>query len=267
MSKKFIADAPLLVMDKLSDFYYRLTVEFAELAHEARPGQFLSLEIPGPNAPLLRRPFSIHRVLDDKVQVLFKVVGEGTKILTQQQPGTMLNVMGPLGDGMFAPSEQAEKFLLVAGGIGIAPLLFLADVLQKRKAETLLFFGGRTADDLPTKDDFAMPVTLTTEDGSVGEKGLITVPLAAALQNGDAAKIQVLACGPMPMLKAVAELCYRYGAPGQVSLETMMACGVGSCYGCAIEVGRDEHGQARYERVCHEGPVFDVNHLPWDDKR
>jgi len=267
VSRKFIADAPLLAMDRLSEFYYRLTVAFPDLANEARPGQFLSVEIPGPNAPLLRRPFSIHRVLDDKVQVLFKVVGEGTKILAQQQSGTTLNLMGPLGDGVFAPDPQMENYLLVAGGIGIAPLLFLADYLQQRKEKMQLFFGGRTAGDLPTKDDFAMPTTLTTEDGSVGEKGLITTPLAAALRNGDAAKMHVFACGPMPMLKAVAALCYRYGAPGQVSLETMMACGVGSCYGCAVEVGRDEHNKVRYERVCHEGPVFDVNHLPWDKTR
>jgi len=267
VSRKFIADAPLLAMDRLSEFYYRLTVEFPDLAREARPGQFLSLEIPGPNAPLLRRPFSIHRVVDDKVQVLFKVVGEGTKILAQQRSGTTLNVMGPLGDGVFVPATQVEKFLLVAGGIGIAPLLFLVDDLQQRKKKMQLFFGGRTADDLPTKDDFAMPVTLSTEDGSTGEKGLITALLAAYLQNGDAAKSQVLACGPMPMLKAVAALCYRHGVPGQVSLETMMACGVGSCYGCAVEVGRDVHGKVRYERVCHEGPVFDINHLPWDENR
>jgi len=267
---KFIEAVPIVNNENISGDYHRLTFSFAPLAEAAAPGQFVTVTVPGPNAPLLRRPFSIHRVLPDgHVQILFKIVGEGTLLLSQSKRGELLDVLGPLGDGVFRPVEKRPHILLVAGGIGIAPLLFLADrLLADKQYSPLLLFGGRSQVDLPARESFAeldIETQLITEDGSRGRQGLVTDLLDESLAK-DTPACQVMACGPTPMLQAVADRCAQSGTPCQVSLETVMACGAGSCYGCVVEVCddcADKNAPVAYERVCHEGPVFDAARLTW----
>ncbi len=261
---------PVTANERLNERFCRLRLAFPELAAHARPGQFVTVAAPGVDAPLLRRPFSIHRVRPDgSVELLIKIVGRGTRHLAELAPGHALNVLGPLGNGVFAPSPERPELLLVAGGIGIAPFLFLAETLRgDPRWRPQLLFGGGSRLDLAAHDEFAalgVPARLTTEDGSLGRKGLVTDELRAALDERDPGACQTLACGPTPMLRAVAELCAARGVPCRVSLENLMACGVGSCRGCVVPVKRDATGHAApYARVCREGPVCDATDIAWE---
>jgi dihydroorotate dehydrogenase electron transfer subunit len=255
--------------ERLNPDFFRLTVEFPELARDALPGQFVTLAVPFPGLQILRRPFSIHRVTPGgHVQLLIKVVGQCTMLLAETRPGRTVDVLGPLGCGVFNPAADRPRVLLVAGGVGIAPFLFLADrLVSNARWRPALLYGGATADDLVTLDQYAalgVPVHVTTEDGSQGRRGLVTGELRDQLDALDPATVQVLACGPMPMLKAVSSLCAERGVPCQVSLENLMACGVGSCRGCVVPVVYDASGEGiPYARVCHEGPVFDARQIDW----
>jgi dihydroorotate dehydrogenase electron transfer subunit len=228
----------------------------------ARPGQFVTLRFPDGSGPLLRRPFSIHGAVKAAgsavgVELLYKVVGGFTQRLSAMRPGGAVDLLGPLGND-FGVGAAARRVWMVAGGIGVAPLAFLAQRLAERgvdMASCALFMGGRSADDLISAERFAgrgMAVHATTEDGSAGEMGLVTAPLAreAAISPPDV----VCACGPMPMLRAVAGIAGARGIPSRVSMETVMACGLGACLGCAVETAGDENG---YRHVCRDGPVFD----------
>lgn len=208
--------------------------------------------------PLLRRPFSIHRMAageSGEFEILFRVVGEGTRRLASTHVGERVDVLAPLGRGFRLGTERP---LLVGGGVGVAPLLFLAETLLAGGTAPKLLLGGRSDRDVLCHDDFsclAVPYALATEDGSLGEPGLVTLLLERELAGACAG---VYACGPLPMLAAVAELCRRESVPCQVSMEAHMACGVGACLGCVVP------GVAEpYLRVCKEGPVFDAGEVDW----
>jgi dihydroorotate dehydrogenase electron transfer subunit len=247
--------------DQLSDDIFRLTVRSPDIACTARPGQFVMVQA-GDGTPLLRRPFSVHQVMaDGSLQILFKVLGTGTKILSRTRAGEQLDIIGPLGRGFyFDPGSPA---CLVGGGMGIAPLLFLAKkMLQKgfMPGELIMLLGARTKDELaPLAGGFkAMGITpqLITDDGTLGEKGLVT-KLLARIKTGF--RLDVFCCGPHPMMRGVAELCKEKGYTCQVSLETMMACGMAACLGCAV-AKPDGSG---YLHVCKDGPVFEASEVTW----
>ncbi len=237
---------------------FRLTFTSRELAGAARPGQFLMVKTVLEPAldPLLRRPFSIHRVDGDEVSILFKVVGRGTEILSRQD--REINLLGPLGQGYTIPEQG--NLALVGGGLGIAPLLFLAQRCVKLKGagEILVLLGARTARELTALDDFrrlGLQVREATDDGSSGHHGLVPELMAAHMSGKD---WSVMTCGPRPMMAGVARQCATKGWHCQVSLETVMACGIGACLGCAVEGENRES----YLHVCKDGPVFaatDVN--------
>lgn len=231
-----------------------------------RPGQFVTLRFPDGSGPLLRRPFSIHGLIREGgrvtgIELLYKVVGGFTRNLAEMEAGRSLDLLGPLGNGFDVPAT-ARKIWMVAGGIGVAPLLFLAQTLAEKGTESgacAVFIGGRTAADLLCIDRFTrlgMAVHPATEDGSAGQKGLITAPLA---REAAATPPDILcACGPLPMLRAVAKIADDQGIPCRASMETIMACGLGACLGCAVETLGDE---TAYRHVCKDGPVFDGNWL------
>lgn len=246
---------------------YRLGLTCHPGYTDARPGQFVMLRGSDPADPLLPRPFSICRLVEQDgavagIEILYKVVGEGTRKLARLAPGERLSLLGPLGKG-FAPPPATVRSLLVAGGIGVAPMVFLARDLaaggvDPQTVEVLL--GGRTRDDLLCREDFetlGISVRTTTDDGSEGEHGLVTAPLERALRAATPPGI-VYACGPLPMLRGVARLARAGGVACQVSIETVMACGMGACLGCAVEDGRTD---ARYRHACIDGPVFDAEAL------
>lgn len=224
------------------------------------------LRIPDRSAALLSRPFSINRCIAKEegiegIEVLYKVVGNRTAKLSRIQKGESVIILGPLGNG-FSVSEECRRIYIVGGGVGIAPMLFLASSLRKDNvdlSESKVFVGGRTKDDLLCEDDFSslgMGMYKTTDDGSAGEKCFVTEALDRAM--AEKKPDIVCACGPFPMLKSVAGIAKMNHVPCQVSIETLMACGIGACLGCAVEK-RDNPG--KYWHVCVDGPVFDTSLL------
>jgi len=236
------------------------------LARETRPGQFVMIGFPAGTEPLLRRPYSVYRVgrpgsTPDTCEVQYKVIGQGTARLASLRAGEPISCLGPLGTG-FLPPPPAATPLLVAGGIGIAGLLHQAVHLVAGGGRPRLLFGCRTAEDLPLTEGFealGIPAEIATEDGSAGRRGLVTALLEEHLAGP--ATAEVYACGPAPMLRAVArQAAGRAGC--QVSVESPMACGFGVCLGCVVETAHGE-GFGRYVRACVEGPVFRAEALKW----
>jgi dihydroorotate dehydrogenase electron transfer subunit len=258
--------APVFGNDDLGAGYYRISMGCHSAYGAAHPGQFVMLKIGDSLDPLLRRPFSIHHLSRDEkgewvLDVLYKVVGKGTDMLSRYEKGEYIDLFGPLGKGFTIP-EGDSSIMMVAGGIGIAPMIFLAEVLEKKGVDlsvASIFIGGCTRADLLCLDRFSrsgMTVTVTTEDGGAGEKGLVTAPVEKALKKH--APNIIYTCGPPGMLAAVAALSVKYRIPCQLSVETIMACGMGACLGCAV--GLDEKS-GKYLHACMDGPVFEAGQL------
>jgi dihydroorotate dehydrogenase electron transfer subunit len=185
--------------------------------------------------------------------VLYRIIGRGTELMAQMPAGEKLSVIGPLGNGF--SQCKTEQALLVAGGIGIAPLRFLAQRLRSASREITLLAGARTKQLLHLEGFPGAEIITTTDDGSEGVKGPVTGALEACLDE-DCENVTVYASGPMPMLGRVADLAALYDVPCELSLEARMACGIGACFGCAVRaIGED--GEPTYLRTCKDGPVFD----------
>jgi dihydroorotate dehydrogenase electron transfer subunit len=253
--------AEIVRTEKLSTDIYRFTIKAPNMASACRPGQFVMVRSGEGIDPLLRRPFSVHQVTEGGlVQILFKVIGKGTQALSSMQTGQQMDILGPLGKGFIYSNDL--KHYLVGGGIGIAPLLFLAkQMLNKNEPSAItVLIGSRTKEEIaPLVEDFesmGLGVQVATEDGSLGKQGLVT-DLMAPLHNEN--KAMVYACGPYPMLKAVVSVCRDKNWGCQVSLETLMACGLAACLGCAV-LRADMNG---YVHACKDGPVFDAGDVAW----
>jgi dihydroorotate dehydrogenase electron transfer subunit len=230
---------------------------------QARPGQFVTLRLPDQTTPLLRRPFSIHRCIGGEneikgIEILYKIVGPFTRKLSQAKEEDRIDLLGPLGHG-FTVSDKYHSIALVAGGIGIAPLVFLHEAfinLGFSFATSAVFIGGRSQSDILCTSDFhpsQIHAFITTEDGSDGETGMVVAPLSRWLKSHR--PDMMYACGPMPMLKAVIAIARLENIACEVSVETIMACGIGACLGCAIQTNRDLN---KFKHVCVDGPVFNA---------
>ncbi len=251
--------ARLLSVRPLAQGYSVLTLEAPAVAAEARPGQFVHVRIPTLEPSRLRRPFSIYDAdpATGRLFVLYKVVGLGTRHLAALTEGAKLQVLGPIGVPF--PLTPEGMPYLVGGGYGVAPLWFLATRLPRKG---ILFVGGRTAADILETDRFRVAgweVRVATQDGSLGERGLVTAPLDAALAENP--KAELYACGPDGMLRAVGERALRHGIKGWLSLDKHMVCGVGACLACVQKV-RSPEGE-RLARVCVDGPVFEARDIVW----
>jgi len=217
------------------------------------PGQFVMVRCGGGLEPLLRRPLSIHRTAsEEQIALLFSVVGRGTFLLSQQPEGGEVDLLGPLGNG-FSLDSGSRRVLLIAGGMGIAPLVFLADEAARRGLEVVLLMGAATADCLYPGSLLPSSVTVVkaTEDGSAGRRGQVTDVIDGPAGQAD----QVFACGPMSMYQAMIARESLRGRSVQVSLEVAMACGLGACYGCSIKTRKG------LRQVCRDGPVFELEDL------
>jgi len=256
----------ILWNDCLGPTYYRMGIGLSGVFVHSIPGQFVMVRLPGRLTPFLRRPFSIHRITPGTdggvvVELLYKVVGAGTAQFSELTGGDTVDVLGPLGNG-FTVADEARQVFLVAGGIGVAPLLFLAASLRKRgfQPERLsLFLGGRSSQDLLCRQDFeklGIVAHLTTDDGTEGDQCLITHPVEVEAERRRPDLI--CACGPMAMLKCVAGIAEKYSVPCQISTETLMACGMGACLGCAME---NRLNPDKYLHACLDGPVFEAGSL------
>jgi len=283
------------------------------MARKARSGQFLMVRASSQPFPLLRRPFSIHAV-DKKIgtlEIFFARTGVGTALLAEKRVGETLDIIGPLGKGFLIPCPPAankeelsgpdlagKQVFLVGGGRGIAPLYFLAEELRCLKAIPIVFYGGKTKDDLPLIKKFKaakFDLLVSTEDGSSGAPGLISALVEAELsrlaglplpeeqstddsekRGAEAPSVQekgfdprgfpahVFACGPEPMMAKIAALASSYGLPARFSLESTMGCGIGACWGCVRKIKRGARTQ--WVKVCEEGPVFEAAEIIWDEK-
>ena len=245
---------------KLNDYAWSFTLEVGDLVTRGglRAGQFLHIACG--EGLLLRRPISVCMVQADEPQdtarIVFEVRGEGTRWLSQRRAGDKLSVLGPLGSGFAVTS--GDRLLLVGGGIGVPPLLGQA-ALTARKATAVL--GFRSADRAMLVEEYreyCEAVYLCSDDGSLGRHGFVDAQLKDILEQ-DKNITAVLACGPKPMLKSVARAAAQFGVPCQVSLEERMACGVGACLGCAVQMA-----DGTMKHVCKDGPVFDAREVDWN---
>lgn len=250
--------------------HYRMEVTVDAPFPEPVPGQFVMVRIPGRLSPLLRRPFSVHRWLPDRdggasLALLYRVVGPATAALAALRSGDAVDLVGPLGRGFSLPSGGGERVAVAAGGIGVAPLLFLADRLLAKgtAAEDLaVYVGGKTVNELLCLTEFAhlgLKVHTTTDDGSAGDRCLVTDPLQDRVRRDPPDRMY--ACGPPAMLDCVASIAEAHGVACQVSIEAMMACGIGACLGCAVE---NRENPASYLHACIHGPVFEAHRIRLD---
>ena len=263
-------EARVISNTRLSPDYNVIELAAPEIAEATAPGQFVMVKPGRGGDPLLRRPFSVFEVLRDQgrvtgITLLSKRVGITTSILFDAVEGDTVSCLGPLGKP-FELVDPPTGAWMVAGGVGLAPFATLGEALVARGTKTTLFYGARSGKELFYLDWFTsrgIALKLATEDGTIGDKGRITLPLERELQRVGSSDVMVYACGPEPMLEAVAHVAERYGKPSQVSVERVMGCGMGGCYSCVIPV-KDAGGGQHYVRSCIGGPVFKGADLVWD---
>ena len=246
---------PLLRRESMGDAYHVLTFDAPEDS-TALPGQFCMVRgAEWGEAPLLPRPMS-YLSAGRTPSILIKVVGEGTTRMARAEPGEPFTLLGPLGKPWRAPTP-GRRAVLVGGGVGIAPLLFLARTLSERP---IAVYGGRSARDLPLDDELAelSDLSITTEDGSRGVKGRVTDVLGELLSDGH----EVFTCGPDRMMAKVAQICAERDVPCEASLETPMACGYGVCLGCPVPTA-----EGGYLYACTEGPCIDARRIDWEQEK
>lgn len=264
-------EAPVLRNEQITPDIYRLTLEAPAITERSNPGQFVMVKGADNNGlPLLRRPFSIHQSSSDgKLQILFKKLGPGTSFLARKKAGEILSLVGPLGKG-FSISDLPEHVCVIGGGMGMAPLFYLTKQLLRnpttKNCQIKVLLGATTGHEINTiESDFknlGVEVHVSTDDGSAGHHGLVTDLLASKLNQDK--KWSVLTCGPYPMMNGVVEFCRRKAWPCQVSMETLMACGISACLGCAVQAAaQNNNPQEPYLHVCKDGPVFRAEELEW----
>jgi dihydroorotate dehydrogenase electron transfer subunit len=251
---------------------YLMKLKAPEIVQNALPGQFIHIKCSKDNYPLLRRPLSIHRIDKEKgeIHILFQVMGEGTKLLAQREVGDDLDIMGPIGNG-FSIYPESRKIIIVGGGIGVAPLLALAEESIVQGKEVRVLIGALKKELVIGEEDFrklGAKVDVATDDGSYKYKGLVTDLLEGSIREGWLVD-QIFACGPKPMLRKIVEISLDNHIDCQVSLEERMACGIGACLGCVCKIKtkdkKEDKVKYEYKRVCVDGPVFRGSEVVWDD--
>jgi dihydroorotate dehydrogenase electron transfer subunit len=260
--------AKIILNKKIAPEHYILSFKAPKIAKDTKPGQFFNVRVSSSYQPLLRRPFGAHKISKDRVEILYKVVGKATEILSKKKKGNTLDALGPLGNGFELlsqkrnPSLAGRKYaILVSGGHGVAPLYALAEKLSALGSKLSVFMGAKSRKHVISEADFkklGAKVYISTDDGSMGYKGLVTDLLNKKLKGASLNKRRTIyACGPKPMLKEIARLGSRYKIPCQVSLEEYVACGIGTCMGCAVKT------KEGFKLVCKDGPVFDAGEIVW----
>lgn len=250
----FLEDGKVILHENLGNGQYLMKVSCPQVSAAAVPGQFvhISCVVESTTDPLLRRPISIHKInkKENTIELYYLVVGKGTGILSEKVAGETISIIGPLGRG-FETNVSEKRSILVGGGIGIAPLLALAEDLKAKGKEVVSLLGAAGSGGLVRAMEFREygEVVEVTEDGSQGKKGLVTEHLVPLVDKNNSV---IYTCGPEGMLKAVVKAASELNMPCQVSLESAMACGVGACLGCTCVKG--VHGG--YPKVCKDGPVF-----------
>jgi len=280
----FVEDGEVVSIDAFPGEQFIMRIRAPRCAASAQPGNFVHITC-DESLPM-RRPLSIMRVGDDWIEILYKIVGHGLRLLSKKKSGDFVSVLGPIGQP-FRPSPDRPNTLLIGGGVGIPPMVYIADWLRQDKGswQPFAILGSEipfpfdlkksslpvdgVADDvnstMPLLESWGIPARLTSLQGYEGCHDGYVTDLAgqwlSTLSKDELGKVEIFACGPTPMLKAVADLAARYDLPCQVSLEEFMACAVGGCAGCAVKISTPD-GEAM-KRVCVDGPVFDASTVVW----
>ncbi len=244
----------LLENKKINAKYYRLAFRSKALAKKVEPGQFLQIKIESSLDPFLRRPFSYYGVEGDRVELLYEVLGRGTALLAQKKSGDRIQVLGPLGREFSKKIPKGTKRILVAGGVGVPPLLFLA---EKFGAEALLI-GVKSKNEVLPRSELARAkskILYASNDGSCGTEGFVTLLLEDLIRKSNPEELFIQTCGPTPMMEAVFKIALREGIRGEISIDKPMACGVGACLGCMVKTKQG------WTPSCTEGPVFSFDAL------
>jgi dihydroorotate dehydrogenase electron transfer subunit len=286
---KLLENGWIVSQKEVARMTYLLRIRSPQIARAAGPGQFLMLQVRDGVDPLIRRPFSFHRLLPDEgiIEILYRVVGRGTWLLSQCPPETRLSLLGPLGNGFRTEPRPNGPILLIAGGIGIAPLFELMVRLASAKTDATattaepvrLFYGARTADEMLPDESFSgMSVTIhrSTDDGSLGFRGYVTQLLQQVVQDEGIKPGFLYSCGPLAMQYHAAKWAATNGVTTQLSLESLMACGLGACLGCALPAApgsgaiipgaaiSGDSSEDRYVHVCKDGPIFEAGSIQWN---
>jgi len=296
---KFDLRCQILTNKEIAQSHFQMEFACPEIAAIAKPGQFIHLLIDPKRDPLLRRPFTIYKVKNDSIEILFQVVGRGSHLLSQKHPGNEVRVMGPLGNSFLIPDEL-DIAILVGGGIGVASLMMLAEELQRQGVYSIGLIGAQNCERILCVNEFQeseVEVYLATDDGSCGYHGFVTELLNKILSNPQGSQINeaygkqkwakrqkgkradelddknvsrfafhyshIYACGPDGMLKSTAEIATKFHLPAQLALENRMACGVGACLGCVLKL-KSADDDFEYKRACVEGPIFNAQEIIWD---
>ncbi len=244
---------PVEGVRRAGDGIYVLSFVSAAMSRSIRAGQFLNLRVEEGCEPLLRRPFSAYRIEKTSIEILFHVVGRGTAALRKKRQGDVLDVLGPLGKPFRTADPGYDTGLLIGGGLGVAPLPLLASALREQGKAVVTFLGARSASQLVT--DHLENVHTATDDGSIGFRGNVVGLASDFLGKHPITRPKIFACGPMPMLRAVASFARASDIPCEVSLEGPMGCGIGICQGCPVELAGPEKS---YALMCKDGPAFDI---------
>lgn len=261
--------AKVLKNEEIGPGIFRLHLFAYDIAQAARPGQFVMIKAANGLDPLLRRPFSIHQVTaKGTIHILFKVIGKGTTFLSQLKEGDTVDILGPLGNSF--PIRQKGGICLVGGGMGIAPIFFLAKEIMKttKEREIIVILGARNKAEINRLlidfDELGVKILHSTDDGSSGHHGFVTDLLVPAIQTSEENDWQVACCGPTIMMQRISSICGLHHWPCHVSMETMMACGMGACLGCTIKrsAQRSPH-QSAYLHTCKDGPIFNSEEILW----
>jgi len=264
-------DAPVIKNVKFPNHNYLVSLRAPKVAQQALPGQFvMAAQVDDSSIPypLLRRALAVYSTTQEDgeksiINLLLKIVGDGTLRLASLEKDDTVNLIGPLGNSFNTVHNTSRKHFLVAGGIGIASFYLLAEQLRQKNQEVHLIYGGQTADDLVGLEDFQMldiPVYVTTNDGSQGFKGLVTEGLEIYLQKVPYDNLTIYTCGPTPMMKAVSDLAAHHSIACQISVEAKMACGFGVCLGCSVKT------TDTYRLACQHGPIFDASEFIWENE-
>jgi len=275
---KIIEQARIISQERISGQILRLRLHSPEISGAARCGQFVMVRLREGTDPLLRRPFSFSRIYpeDGEFEILYRVVGRGTWLMSQLLPGSSVSLVGPLGNGFELPIEKTAALAFIAGGIGIAPLLeLIAQVISDRGAKGLenlrLFYGARTAAELLPEDftrAIGIRVHFATDDGSFGFHGRITQMVEELTAEEDLLlrrPHEVYSCGPLAMQYHVARWAISNDVLAQLSMESLMACGIGACLGCALPAQTPGEPQSeRFVHVCEDGPIFSAGSIKWN---
>ena len=239
----------LISNENIAEGIYDMRLEYGDGGIPVACGQFAHVYVPGKS---LRRPISVCDARDGVLRLVYQVKGEGTKIMSQMKPGETVDVLAPLGNGFNI--EKGKRYALIGGGIGVPPMLYTAAQCEG----PLVITGFRSESLVILQEDFknaGAELMLCTDDGTAGRKGFVTDLLREKINEVD----EVCACGPTPMLKAIADVCREFSKPCQISLEERMACGIGACLVCAVKVRKN--GEEIMQHVCKNGPVFNAEEV------